>query len=86
MGAFRVTLARRQRRERAGQLHTAQHRGTLHDVTCLLAMLAVPEGQSGDDVARTLRVTRKSVHPWVRRLRVEGLTGLHGKKPTGRFW
>ena len=84
MCAFRVTISRRQRQELECQLHTAQHRGKLHDVTCVLAILAVTDGQSCDDVARTLRVTLKTVHSWVRRLLVEGLTGLRWKKPAGR--
>jgi transposase len=84
MCAFRVTISRRQRQELERQLHTAQHLGRLHDVTCLLAILAVTDGHSCDQVALTLRVTPKSVHQWVRRLLVEGLPGLKRKKPPGR--
>ena len=62
MCAFRVTLSQRQRQELERQLHTAQHLGKLHDVTCRLALLAVTDGQSCDDVARTLRVTPKTMH------------------------
>jgi transposase len=58
--------------------------GQLHDVTCLLAILAVTDGQSCDQVARTLRVTLKTVHQWVRRLLVAGPAGLQRTKPTGR--
>ncbi|MBI3328829.1 MAG: hypothetical protein HYZ81_19265 [Nitrospinae bacterium] len=39
---------------------------------------------SCEDVARTLRVTRKTVHQWGRRLLVAGLPGLQRKKPPGR--
>jgi len=84
MCAFRVTISRRQRQELERQLHTAQQLGRWHDVTCRLALLAITEGQSCDDVARTLRVTLKTVHQWVRRLLVKGLPGLHWKKPPGR--
>ena len=83
MCAFRVTLSRHQRQELERQLHLAQQLGQLHDVTCRLALLAVTDGQSCEDVARTLRVTPKTVHQWVRRLLVEGLTGLRWKKPSG---
>lgn len=84
MCAFRVILARHQRQELERQLHTAQHLGKLHDVTCRLALLAVTDGQSCDDVARTLRVTPKTVHQWLRRMLVEGLPGLRWKKSPGR--
>jgi transposase len=84
MCAFRVTLSRRQRQEREHDLHTAQRSGQLHDVTCLLAILAVTEGQSCDHVALTLRVTLKTVHQWVRRWLVAGPTGLQRTQPTGR--
>jgi transposase len=84
MCAFRVTLSRRQRQELEHYLHTAQRSGQLHDVTCLLAILAVTEGQSCDHVALTLRVTLKTLHQWVRRLLVAGPTGLQRTKPTGR--
>jgi transposase len=84
MCAFRVTLSRRQRQELEHHLHTAQRLGQLHDVTCLLAILAVTDGQSCDQVALTLRVTLKTVHRWVRRLLVAGPPGLQRTKPTGR--
>ena len=83
MCAFRLTLSQCQRKEAQRQLHTAQPLGKLHDVTCLLAILAITEGQSCDDVARTLRVTLKTGHPWVRGLLVAGLPGLQRKKPPG---
>ena len=84
MCAFRVTLSRCQRQELEHYLHTAQRSGQLHDVTCLLAILAITEGQSCEQVALTLRITPKTVHQWVRRLLVAGLKGLRRKKPTGR--
>jgi transposase len=84
MCAFRVTISRRYRKEVERQLHTAQQLGQLPDVKCLLAILAVTDGQRCDDVARTLRVTPKTVHQWVHRLLCEGLPGLKRKKPTGR--
>lgn len=84
MCAFRVTISRRHRQGLERQLHTAQQLGKLHDVTCLLAILAVTDGQNCDHVALTLRVTLKTVHQWVRRLLVDGPTGLKRKKPTGR--
>ena len=84
MCAFRVTISRRHRKEVERQLHTAQRLGKLHAVTCLLAILAVTDGQSCDEVALTLRVTPKTVHHWARVLLVDGLPGLTWKKPTGR--
>ena len=82
--AFRLTLSQRQRKDAQRQLHTAQQLGKLHDMTCLLAILAITDGQSCEDVALTLRVTLKTVHHWVRGLLVAGLPGLQRKKPPGR--
>jgi transposase len=84
MCAFRVTVSRRRRQELERHLHTAQQLGKLTEVKCLLAILAVTEGQSCDDVARTLRVTPKTVHQWLRRLLVEGRHGWQRKKSPGR--
>jgi transposase len=84
MCAFRVTVSRRRRQELERHLHTAQPLGKLPEVKCLLAILAVTEGQSCDDVAWTLRVTPKTVHQWLRRLLVAGRHGWHWKKSPGR--
>ena len=84
MYAFRLTISRRSRQALERQLNTAHQFGKLHDVKCLLAILAVTDGQSYEQVALTLRVTAKTVHQWVRLLLVAGLTGLRRKKPTGR--
>ena len=84
MCAFRLTVSRRSRQALARQLTTAQQFGQLHDVTCLLAILALTEDQSCEQVALTLRVPPKTVHQWVHRFLVAGLKGLRRKKPTGR--
>jgi transposase len=84
MCAFRLTVSRRRRRELERQLHAAQQLGKLHDVKCRLAILAVTDGQSCDEVALTLRITPKTVHQWVRRLLLDGLQGLQRHKPPGR--
>ena len=46
MCAFRVTVSRRRRQELEHQLHTAQQFGKLHAVKCLLAILALTDGQA----------------------------------------
>ena len=69
MCAFRVTVSRRRRQELEHQLHTAQQLGQLQAVKCLLAIVALTDGHSCEAVARTLRVTPTTVHPWVRRWR-----------------
>jgi transposase len=84
MCAFRLTVSRRRRQELERHLHTAQQLGKLPEVKCLLAILAVTEGQSCDDVARTLRVTPKTVHQWLRQLLVAGRHGWQRKKSPGR--
>ena len=84
MCAFRLTISRRSRQALERQLNTAHQFGKLRDVKCLLAILAVTDGQSYEQVALTLRVTPKTVHQWVRLFLVAGLKGLRRKKPTGR--
>jgi len=84
MCAFRLTISRRSRQALERHLTTAHQVGKLHDVKCLLAILAVTDGQSYEQVALTLRVTPKTVHQWVRLFLVAGLKGLRRKKPTGR--
>jgi hypothetical protein len=73
--AFRVTVSRRRRQELERHLPTAQHLGTLPEGTCLRGILAVTEGQSSDDVARTFRVPPTTVQQRLRRLLVEGRHG-----------
>jgi transposase len=84
MCAFRVTVSRRRRQELEHQLRTAQQLGKLQDVKCLLAILALTDGQSCEDVALTLRITPKTVHQWVRQWLLDGLPGLQRHKPPGR--
>ena len=84
MCAFRMSISGRQRQELEYQLHRAHPLGSVPDVKCLLAILAITAGQSCEEVAQTLRVTRKTVHQWVRRLLVDGPTGVTRQKPTGR--
>jgi transposase len=84
MCAFRVIVSRRQRQELERHLHTAQQLGQVRDVTCLLAILAICDGQDCEDVALTLRITPKTVHQWVRRLLLAGPKGLQRQKPPGR--
>ena len=84
MCTVRLTLSQRRRKEVQRQLHTAQQLGQLPAVKCLLAILAVTDGQSCEQVALTLRVTPKSVHHWIQVVLVEGLPGLRRKKSPGR--
>jgi transposase len=79
-----VTVSRRRRQELERHLPTAQHLGTLPEGTCLHGILAVTEGQSGDDVARTFRVPPTTVQQGLRRLLVEGRHGYQRKKSPGR--
>jgi transposase len=79
-----VTLSRRQRQALAHDLPTAQRSGPWHDVTGLLAILAVTEGQNCDQVALTLWVTLKIVPQWVRRVLVAGPIGVPRTKPPER--
>ena len=84
MCALRVSVSRRHRQELERHLHTAHQLGKVRDVTCVLALLAVTDGQGCEAVALTLRITPKTVHQWVRRLLLDGLNGLPRHKPPGR--
>jgi transposase len=84
MCAFRLTVSRRSRRALERQLNTAHQVGQWHDVQCLLAILALTEGQSCEQVAVTRRVTPETVHQGVHRFLVAGLNGLRRKQPPGR--
>ena len=84
MCAIRLTISRRLRQELERQLRTAQQGGQVHDVKCRLALLAIADGHSCDEVALTLRVTPKTVHQWVHRFLLAGLQGLTRQKPPGR--
>ena len=62
----------RRRRQEPNATSTPPHIGSVARGQCLLAILAVTEGQSCDDVARTLRVTPTTVHQGLRQLLVAG--------------
>ncbi len=84
MCAFRVTVSRRRRQERERHLHTTQQLGKVRDVTCVLAILAVTDGQGCEAVALPLLITPKPAHQWVRWLLLDGLNGLQRHQPPGR--
>src|SRR5438128_5919210 len=81
---FRFTISTHYRKAVEKQLKTAQQVGKLCQVKYPLAILAVMDGQPFEQVARNLRVHRKTVTEWVRLFCCYGVKGAPHKKPTGR--
>ena len=65
-------------------MKTAQHLGHVRQVQYLLAILAVIDGQSVEQVALVLRVHAKTIATWVQVFCCYGLQGAPRHKPTGR--
>jgi len=84
MCRVRLTLSTRSRQERARPLNTAPRLGHVRQVTSLLAILAVMDGQSCAPVALIVRVHAKTVAAWVCLFCCDGSRGAPRKKPTGR--
>jgi transposase len=84
MCAFRFTIHTPYRKELEQKLKTAQRLGDLRQAKYLLAILAVADGQSLEQVALILKVTPKTVREWIRLFLVYGIKGPRRKKPTGR--
>jgi transposase len=84
MCCMRFTISASYRKAVERHLQTAQRLGHLRQVTYLLALLAVVDGQSFAQVALILRVHEKTVATWVRTFCCFGLQGAPRHKPTGR--
>jgi hypothetical protein len=64
MCGVRFPMSASDRQEGERPLKTAQHRGQVRQVTSLLPILAVRDGQSGAPVAWVLRGHEKTVATW----------------------
>lgn len=84
MCSFRFTISTLYRKEVETQLKTAQQLGQLGRVKYLLAVLAVMDGQSFEQVAQCLRVHVKTITEWVRLFCCYGPKGAASKKTGGR--
>lgn len=84
MCCMRFTISAPYRKDVERPLKTAQHLGHVRQVTYLLAILAVMDGQSCAQVAVVLRVHEKTIAPWVHVLCCSGLQGAPRHTPTGR--
>jgi hypothetical protein len=84
MCCVRFTMSASYRKEVECHLKTAQHLGHIRQVTYLLAILAVIDGQSFAQVALVLRVHAQTVATWVQRFCCYGLQGAPRHKPAGR--
>src|SRR5215471_15200203 len=82
--SVRFTLSTRSRKAVERQLQTAQQLGHLRQVTHLLAILAVMDGESFAQVALVLRVHEKTVAAWVCAFCCDGLKGAPRQLLTGR--
>ncbi len=84
MCSFRFTISKAFRKEVEKRLKAAQQLGELRRVKYLLAILAVMDGQSFEQVAQCLRVHPKTVAEWVRLFCCYGPKGAPSKKSSGR--
>lgn len=84
MCSFRFTISTNYRKEVEKQLKVAQQLGDLRRVKFYLAILAVMDGKSFEDVAQFLRLHLKTVTEWVRLFCCYGHRALPWKKPSGR--
>src|SRR4029434_8938183 len=84
MCCMRFTISASYRKAVEHLVKTAQRLGHLRQVTYLLAILAVMDGQSCAQVALVLRVPEKTVATWVHRFCCYGSQGAPRTKPTGR--
>ena len=84
MCSLRFPSSASSRKAVEGHLKTAQHLGHLRQVTYLLPILAVLDGQSFAQVALVLRVREKTVAPWGHVFCCSGLQGAPRPKPPGR--
>ncbi len=84
MPSFRFSISTRYRKELEQQLRTAQQLGHLRRVKYLLAMLAVMDNQSFEQVACVLKLSVKTVHEWVRLFLCYGTKGAPRRTSPGR--
>ena len=84
MCSLRFPSSASSRKAAEGHLKTAQHLGHLRQVTYLLPILAVLDGQSFAQVALVLRVREKTMAPWGHVFCCSGLQGAPRPKPPGR--
>ena len=80
----RFTISASYRKEVERHLKTVQHLGHVRQITYLLAILAVIDGQSVAQVALVLRVHEKTIATWVQVFGCSGIQGAPRHKPTGR--
>jgi transposase len=78
------TISASYRKDVERHVKTAQHLGHVRQVKYLLAILAVIDGQSVEQVALVLRVHAKTIATWVQVFCCDGLQGAPRHKPTGR--
>lgn len=84
MPSFRFSISTRYRKELEHQLRTAQQLGHLRRVKYLLAILAVMDNQSFEQVACVLKLSVKTVHEWVRLFLCYGTKGAPRRTSPGR--
>ncbi len=84
MPHFRLSISTRYRKELEQQLRTAQRLGHLRRVKYLLAILAVMDNQSYEQVAGVLKLNLKTVDEWVRLFLCYGTKGAPRRKSPGR--
>lgn len=73
---FRLSLSGRQREALYRRLSGARQRGDQRAVTRILAILAVADGLSLEEVARVFRMAVQTLRNWLQRLMTQGIAGL----------
>ena len=84
MNSLRFTISTHYRKELEQHLRTAHQLGDLRRVKYLLAILAVMDNQSFEQVACVLKLTVKTVGEWVRLFLCYGVKGAPRRKSSGR--
>jgi transposase len=82
---FRLSLSGRQREALYRRLGGARQRGDQRAVTRILAMLALDDGLSLEEVAQVFRMSVQTLRNWLQRLMTQGIEGLlRFRKSPGR--
>jgi transposase len=84
MPSFRFSISARYRKELEQHLRAAQRLGQLRRAKYLLAMLAVMDNQSCEQIAQILKLHVKTIHEWVRLFLCYGLRGAPRRHSPGR--
>lgn len=81
---FHLNLTKAQRETLKNKLQAARVSGNLSLLTHVMAILALAEGQTVEQVAKTLHVSEEGTRSWLKKYLLLGVAGLYCRKPSGR--